>query len=319
MQSSQIVPPQGMETRRATYASSLEGNSFDRVIARFAALTTPSWLEFQPGKLWLHLERGQLVGARGAEPLGQILIAGGAISEISLAEALRLQGNRPLGLTLTDAPFHLPQETVRRALERQVYGVLDSLALMPPERYNFYRAESALPLHPRVPLSALHKRDRLETDGSGLPLGESWRMGAITASTALSPDEWALCRLLNGRRTLQQAIDRFSALEDGVMRARAAARSLIERGLLEPSAVAGLRTIVVARKREIGASYHPPAGMIANLFLRQLNGLATAYEVMQHLKIEADRAASLLTGLYRDHVVDVVRGHLELSRLLEDY
>ncbi|NJK45423.1 MAG: hypothetical protein HC933_15160 [Pleurocapsa sp. SU_196_0] len=35
-----------------------------------------------------------------------------------------------------------------------------------------------------------------------------------------------------------------------MMRARIAAQSLMRRGFLEPSAVAGLRTIVLARKRE---------------------------------------------------------------------
>ncbi|NJK45422.1 MAG: hypothetical protein HC933_15155 [Pleurocapsa sp. SU_196_0] len=59
--------------------------------------------------------------------------------------------------------------------------------------------------------------------------------------------------------------------------------------------------------------------MIANLFLRQLDGVKDAHNVAVSLKIELDRAAAILAGLYRDNVVDVLGGHVELSRLLEEY
>jgi hypothetical protein len=313
--------PHALVSSRATYSGTLETTTPVDVVRRFAALTTPSIIEFQPGGLRLHLERGKIVGVLGGEPLGQILLAQGIITEVTLSEALRLQGARPLGITLTDAPFRVPQDTVRRALERQIYGVLDKIALEPLSSYAFFRANQAAPLHPRVAVDALAKRDatRHGLDEFGLPLFETWRMGMISDDATLTPDEWALCRLLNGRRTLQQAIERFGALENGTVRARVAAQSLLRRGLLEPSAVAGLRTIVVARKRDIGASYHPPAGMIANLFLRQLDGVSDAYSIALALKVDSDRAAAVLAGLYRDNVVDVITGHLELSRLLEDY
>jgi hypothetical protein len=310
----------GAVATRATYTGPLQ-NGIIEVIARFAGLTTPCWLEFHPNGLWLQLERGLLVGSQGGEPLGQLLIAQGVISETMLSEALRLQGERPLGLVLSGAPFDLPAETVRRTLERQLLGVLDKLLLNQPRSYSFYRASSAVPLYPRVAVSAIEKRSALAAghDDSGLPLHESWRMGALSGDETLTPDEWAVCRMLNGRRTLAQVLERLASLENGLVRGREATQSLFKRGLLEPSAVMGLQTIVLSRKREVGASYHPPAGMIANLFLRQLDGTQDAFRIGSGLKVDPDRAAAIVAGLYRDNVVDVVRGGLELARLLEDY
>ena len=308
---------------RATFTGELTGGVTEAV-QRFKAMSTPARLEFGPVKIGLRLERGILVGATGGEPLGQILLQTSAINEVALSEALRMQRGRLLGIVLTEAPFFVPHETIRRALERQLRGAIDRLLASPPTSFAFYRSDGAAPLHPRINAVLLEGRDDLITncsseDKDNLPLFDAWRMAAIDANTVLSPDEWALCRVLNGRRTLAQALERFAAFENGIPRAKQAARSLFERNLLEPSAVAGLRMIVVARKRDVGAAYHPPAGMIANLFLRQLDGVQDAHRVGTALQLEPDKAASILASLCRDNVVDVVRGQLELQRLLEDY
>jgi hypothetical protein len=311
---------------RPTFTGDLE-RGIEEAVQRFGTMSTPSRLSFEPHGVSLLFERGFLVGSIGGEPLGQILLSQNQINEVTLSEALRVQGNRPLGIVLTEAPFFVEHETIRRALERQTRNVLEKLLASPPTRYSFYRGAPAAPLHPRI--SAVKLREQAtdvampvvapETTDQSLPLHDAWRMGSIQTDAVLTPDEWALCRVLNGRRTLAQAIERFAGLENGIPRAHAAVRSLLERNLLEPSAVSGLRTIIVRRKREVGAAYHPPAGMVANLFLRQLDGQSDAYRVAMALKIDADKAASILASLYRDNVVDVIRGQLELNRLLEDY
>jgi hypothetical protein len=309
-------------SNRPTFTGDLE-RGIEEAVQRFGTMSTASRLEFHPHGVSLFFERGFLVGCNGGEPLGQILLSRGHINEVTLSDALRLQGNRPLGLVLTEAPFFVEHETVRRALERQTRSVLEKLLAAPPSRYAFFRGSPAAPLHPRIPvaqvLAPMGVGQTVPEPVQELPLHDAWRMGTVVGDAVLTPDEWALCRVLNGRRTLAQAIERFAGLEDGIPRAHRAARALLERNLLEPSAVAGLRTIIAARKREVGASYHPPAGMIANLFLRQLDGVNDAYRVAMALKIDLDRAASILAGLYRDGVIDVVRGQLELNRLLEDY
>ncbi len=324
MQISSDIHNSASQTRttqtRATFSGALTGGLME-AIRRFASMTTPFKLEFQPFNLSLHLERGFLVGSSGGEPLGQILLRDATINEAVLSEALRVQNGRSFGMVLSQAPFFVPHQTIRNALERQMRGVIDRLLTSPPTHFSFYRRDVAAPLQPRISVAQLEGRI-LEPDplsNETLPLFDAWRMGLIDSSTALTPDEWALCRVLNGRRTLAQALERFAALENGIPRARKAAQSLFERNLLEPSAVAGLRVIVVSRKRDVGAAYHPPAGMIANLFLRQLDGVQDAHRVGAALQLEPDKAAGILAGLYRDAVVDVVRGQLELQRLLEDY
>ena len=57
----------------------------------------------------------------------------------------------------------------------------------------------------------------------------------------------------------------------------------------------------------------------ANLFLKHLDGLTDAWTIAQKLKFSLEEAATLLVSLYRDGLVDVVRGQRELELLAEEF
>jgi hypothetical protein len=198
---------------------------------------------------------------------------------------------------------------------------VDRLLTKPQARFKFYRTEAPSGLFVRLELQALRQRKQNLSFDPSLPLEETLRLALMPDENhiALSLDEWRVCRLLSGRRTLRQVLERSGSDHDSYAHAHKALKNLLQRGLLEPSTVGGLRTIFLRKRREIPASYHPPAGMVANLFLKQLDGSHDCRSVGDRLQIEPDKIALLVAGLYRDRVVDVVQGTTEMQRLLEDY
>ncbi len=304
--------------RQSTFEGQLErGNAF-ATLERFSKLITPGWLEFAPSGLALRLHRGAVVGVRGSEPLGTILVGQGILSETELSQALSATGSQNLGQRLLEAPFEVPQSLIRDCLRQQIEGVLDRLQIEPQQRFKFYRADSPSGLYARLELKDF--KAKLDFAPS-LQLEDVYRMALMPDETSvqLSLDEWRVCRLLTGRRTLRQVLERSGSDHDGYGRAYKALEVCMARGLLELAAVSGLRTIFLKRKREIPASYHPPAGMVANLFLKNLDGKRDARSIGDELKIEPDKIALIVTGLHRDRVVDVIQGQTELDRLVEDY
>ena len=97
-----------------------------------------------------------------------------------------------------------------------------------------------------------------------------------------------------------------------------AALYLFQRGLLEPSAIAGL-PLIVARLKPATEHRQPPASIRANLFLKHLNGETSMQHIVERLNYPLEEAALMLTGLYRDGVLDLLRGEHEMQRLLEEY
>ena len=307
--------------KQSTFEGQLERNNAFSAIERFSKLITPGWLEFEPSGLALRLHRSAVVGSRGGEPLGTILVGQGILSESELSEALRVRGQYTLGEMLTQPPYEVPESLLRDCLRQQTEAVIDRLQIESQQRFKFYRAEAPSGLFARLDLRDLQQRKvKLDFEPS-LPLDDAFRMAMLPLEgiVQLSLDEWRVCRMLTGRRTLRQVLERSGSDHDGYAKAYKALESVMNRGLLEVAAVSGLRTIFLLRKREIPASYHPPAGMIANLFLKNLDGKRDARSIGDELKIDPDKIALIVTGLHRDRVVDVVQGQTELNRLVEDY
>ena len=324
--------------KQSTFEGQLERNDAFSAIDRFSKLITPGWLEFEPSGLALRLHRGAVVGSRGGEPLGTILVGQGVLSESELSQALSMRGQyapstrgeyapstrgeyATLGQMLTQPPYEVPESLIRDCLRQQIEGVIDRLQVEAQQRFKFYRAESPSGLFVRLDLKDLQQRKVQFDFEPSLPLEDVFRMALMPdeGNIGLTLDEWRVCRMLTGRRTLRQVLERSGSDHDGYARAYKALERIFNRGLLELAAVSGLRTIFLRRRREIPASYHPPAGMVANLFLKNLDGTRDARSVGDELKIEPDKIALIVTGLHRDRVVDVVQGQTELNRLIEDY
>ncbi len=307
--------------KQSTFEGQLEKNDPFAALERFSKLITPGWLEFEPSGLALRLHRGSVVGSRGGEPLGTLLVGQGILSESELSDALSMRGQMSLGVALTQPPYEVPESMIKDCLRQQTEGVIDRLQYEPQQRFKFYRADSPTGLFARIDLKDLQQRKVQLEFAPSLPLEETYRMAIMPdeSKIQLTLDEWRVCRLLTGRRTLRQVLERSGSDHDGYAKAYQALESVMARGLLEVSAVSGLRTIFLRRKREIPASYHPPAGMVANLFLKNLDGKRDARSIGDELNIDPDKIALIVTGLYRDRVVDIIQGETELLRLVEDY
>ncbi|MFN3266962.1 MAG: hypothetical protein ACK41E_08995 [Deinococcales bacterium] len=308
---------------RATFEGRLEQQELMVVVERFSRLVTPGWIEFRPGGLALRLHRGAVVGSRGGEPLGAILLGRGMVSELELAQALGLskENGKSLGVVLTERPFFVPESLIQDCLRQQIEGVVDRLEAEQQQYFRFFRANSPTGLYVRLEIQSLKERKQNLAATSNLPLEEVYRLAIAPEEDEvhLSADEWRVCRLLTGRRTLRQVLERSESEQSSYARAHKALESLLRRGLLETSVVSGLRTIFLRRKKEIPASYHPPAGIVSNLFFKNLDGKRDTRAIGDELRLEPDKIALIVAGLFRDGVVEVVQGESELKRLLEDY
>jgi hypothetical protein len=307
--------------KQATFEGAIEQSNVFGALERWSKMVTPGWLMFEPSNLGLRLHRGAIVGAQGAEPLGTILVGQGILSETELSAALQSRGEESIGTVLTRPPFEVPEVLIKDCLRQQIEAVVDRLLAEPQKRFKFYRADSPSGMYVRLELQTLRERKQHLHFDSDLPLEETFRMAMMPdeSQITLSLDDWRVCRLLSGRRTLRQILDRASSDHDGYAQAYKSLERLMARGLLELSSVSGLRTIFLRRKRAIPASYHPPAGMVANLFLKQLDGSKSCRQIGDELAIDPDKIALIVAGLYRDRVVDVIQGATEIQRLLEDY
>lgn len=263
-----------------------------------------------PARCKIHVQYGRISAIEGHLPLGQLLVGRGHISETQLAQALSCKG--PLGRTLVQDGL-ISEAQLADLLSLQVQQALDDLRRHPPTFYSF-RPREALPgPHAHLTLADLKKLEQPAT--TDLPDDSILRLAAHQHPVNLSPADWELLRWFNGRRTLARAIE-MSGLPPA--QARAAARHLSQRGLLEPSAIAGL-PLIVARLKPATEHRQPPASIRANLFLKHLNGETTMQHIVQRLNYPLEEAALMLTGLYRDGVLDLLRGEHEMQRLLEEY
>jgi hypothetical protein len=312
---------QESEAKKATFEGKLEQADVLTTLERWSKMVTPGWVEFEPSGLRLRLHRGAVVGSYGGEPLGTILVGQGILSETELSQALQMHGDGTLGVLLTQCPFEVPESLIKDCLRQQIENVVDRLLAEPQTRFRFYRTNAPSGLFVRLELQALRQRKQDLSFDRHLSLEETYRLALLPNEDqiALTLDQWRVCRLLSGRRTLRQILERSGSEHDGYARAYKALENLMQRGLLEVSVVGGLRTIFLRKRREIPASYHPPAGMVANLYLKQLDGNRDCRSVGDGLQIDPDKIALIVAGLHRDRVVDVVQGATEMQRLLEDY
>jgi hypothetical protein len=284
-------------------------------------------VQFEPNALKLRFLYGEIVGAAGGEPIGSILVRRGAITEAQLVDAMQGQGRRSLGQILTGKPLNLEPDVLVNALETQIKLAVNSLLSEPPMNYALFdETLEILEFSPRVAVQdALTEASSAaaEVEAGVLGLGAILRMKLQSSQphVQLSADQWAVCALLNGRRTLQAVMRHFEITrlslpsESARLRAYRAAVQLFQMGWIEPAAVNGLQTLVM-RKLDV-----PRSGINAKaaIFLDALDGTSSAYQIAVASKIELIDAATIVTNLYRSNFAAVLSGKRELERLLEEY
>jgi hypothetical protein len=284
-------------------------------------------VEFEPSNLKLRFLEGDLIGAAGGEPLGSILVRRGDISEAQLVLAIEGQQRRSLGEILTKPPFSMPSTALVSALETQIMLAVNLLLSELPATYAVFEENLERPEHaPRVSLKdALNDASSAaaEVEAGVLALNAVLRMRlqSLKMQVQLTSDQWDVCALLNGRRSLEKVMRHFEvthlsiARESARMRAYRAAVQLFQLGLIEPAAINGLQTLVM-RKLNV-----PRSGINARaaVFLDALDGVKSVYRLAQELKIELTDASSIVTNLYRNNFAAVAQGKRELERLLEEY
>ncbi len=298
-------------------------------LSSFPSLKATGWLEFMPSGITFQFLDGDLIAARGIEPLGTILVRQNALSETLLSKALSKVSHQPLGEVLLNDPiFNISRETLLQAMRTQILLAINTLMLTPQSYFKYFRDDQIPSVYARVPLQwalleSVAFSDELGVAELGLTSVLRTRPDSSLSGVTVSGDEWQMLTSLNGRRNLYAALRLFAAgAAEGSsvwLRGYRAALRLFRQGLLEFAAVMGLRTIVLRRVKTLNAAYHPPAGMVANLFIKMLDGKKSAFEIGTELNLEPDKIAQIVVALYRDNVAEVALGLSELERLLDEY
>lgn len=296
-------------------------------LLHLAAIDFSGTVDFAPSGLTLRFMTGEIIGASGTEPIGSILLRRDAITEQQLVDAIAQQERRTLGQVLTREPFNLAQDVLVNALETQVKLAVNSLLSEPPANYALFdETADTLEFSPRVAvMDALSEASSAaeEVEAGVLRLGAVLRMRlqAPSATVGLTRDQWDVCAMLNGRRTLETVMRNFEVShlslprESARLRAYRAAVQLFQLGLIEPAAVNGLQTLVM---RQLNV---PRSGINAKaaLFLDALDGVSSAYKIAQDMRLDVFTAAGIVTNLYRNNFAAALYGKRELERLLEEY
>ena len=288
-------------------------------------------ISFVPSEINLEIDEGFLVGCRGTESLGMILVRRSLLSEDVLRRALAQAEGRPLGEVLLEAPYNLSQGELQDALVTQALLAIKVVTLSPQVAYRVHAPRPPGEHHPRLSLELALLEARFVSDEMlrhALPLDVALRTRRMVLgqNIFLEPDEWCLLSLLNGRRTMRAALTIMETMihaanpgdGGGWLRGFRAAVTLLKRGLLEPSAVEGLHTLTMKRSTQDNPAIFP-ADVGPNLVLASLDGVRTAAEVAQMLRFSPEAMAQMLVRLYRDRVIELVHGRTELERLLEEY
>jgi hypothetical protein len=312
-----------MPKRKPAFSGDFTAQPWIEQLNSWATSNSSISVFFEPLNLELLLWQGTLVGASGVEPLGEILVRRGIITEQQLYFAMRDQLGRSLGEVLQDEPFQVSRDQIVSALEAQIVLVLQTLFDKPPAKFSAFHLMELPSVHPSLSVNAALVEARGTHEGAygGVFIEAILRLNPLKhGEITLSEDEWRVCSLVNGRRNLRNVIrlfqisdasgSRFSAWS----RAHRAATRLFEAGWLEYAAVHGLRTIVL-RHRKSGYEPHPKA----QVFLEALDGQTTAAEVAARVRLEPVETARILTALLRDDRVAIVKGQSEIDRLLEEY
>ncbi|AEV15079.1 hypothetical protein TCCBUS3UF1_290 [Thermus sp. CCB_US3_UF1] len=294
-----------------SWTGSLEEFPLSAVLQTLAKTRSTGTLWIQPVAAGLHLREGRLQAVSGLLPLGDILLARGQLEEEDLAEALKRRV-RPLGQALLQQG--LGAEALREALSLQVHlGIAFLLHYLPGQAFHFRPTPPLPPPEADLEITPLllewlrlHKP---------LPLSAPVELAPQPGPVHLDEEAWRLVRLVNGRRSLANVL-RFSGLHP--KRAWEKAEELLHRGLLRPSALFGLRLIVPARAPR-RANYHPPSSLMANLFLKWVNGERTAAQIGEILGLKPQETALYLVDLFREGLIEVAQGRPEMERLADDF
>lgn len=275
-------------------------------------LLTEQWvgtLSPESSDIRIHVQEGRIAAVRGHKQLGDVAVELGYLTPRQLQQALQAGGQ--LGRTLLHSNLLKPHQ-LQHCLYQQAREALAFLRTLPPTKYIF-APDDRLPL----PIAGLTLKDIkiVEPSEATLPYGMIYRLGACSTSIYLSPEAWELARWLNGRRTIARALQ-ISRL--GKAEGEKAAGELLNAGVLEPSAIAGFKTLVI-RLKPFSEARQMPASIHANLFLRHMQGEKTVQEIVDRLNYPLEEAALLVTNLHRDGITEVVSGHEAMRRLLEEF
>lgn len=290
--------------------SQASANPLLEILDHLAKEKSTGILVLSPDGTRFHFSKGKIEAAENFEPLGRILVEREGLDQHKLSQALKRSG--PLGEELI-AVGAIGERQLRQALQVQARVALSYALRVPPERMKWTDPE---PL-PMVCAGLEITQEWLKTllSEQKLPLEQPFRLAQTHQEQTLSPEEWALLRWFNGRRTLISAM-RLSGLEASI--AEQVAHELLNKRLLQASSILGLKLITVVR-RPVTASYHPPSSIQSNLFLKSLSANYNVWEVAQNLKIPVETACSLLAELCRSELLEVLHGSHELEQILEEF
>lgn len=295
----------------ALWEGSLEEFSLSSVLQTLGRTRATGILHIFPLGVGIYLQTGLIQAVEGLVPLGDLLVLRGYTTEEQLEVALQ-SPIRPLGQALL--ALGLEPDALKKGLEIQAQLSLALLlADVAEQRFAFFLREP-LPL----PEAGLEPSPLLmEWAGRTLPLplGTPVELAPVPGPVHLDADEWRLIHLTNGRRTLGNIL-RFSGLDPQV--AWQKAEGLVQRGLLRPSALWGLRFIVPERAPR-RTNYHPPSSLMANLFLKWIDGVRSAATITQGLGLSPQEGALYLADLFREGLIEIRQGRAEMAKLLEEF
>lgn len=266
-------------------------------------------IHVQPLGLRISVQDGAISSIEGYVTLGELAISERLLTPQQVEEAVAEGGM--LGRTLLQKLWLRPQQ-LQRLLTMQAAQSLQFLREHEMQEYTF-EEQPRLPW-PHAMLTALDLGLQF-TRAEVVAIDHPYRLAAQRQPLIMTPAEWEVLRWVNGRRTLRRAAEISNLPRE---QALAAAAALLARDLLEPSAIMGLPRLFV-RLLPSGTARQPPATIRANLFLKHLGGEQSIQGVIDRLNYPVEEAALLVTGLYRDNLIEVVQGEEEMRRLLEEF
>lgn len=295
----------------ALWEGSLGEFPLSSVLQTLGRIRATGILHISPLGVGIYFRTGLIQAVEGLVPLGDLLVLRNYTSESQLEAALE-SSIRPLGQALL--ALGLEPESLKEGLEIQAQLSLALLLAEAAEQRFAFFPQEPLP-SPEAGLEPSPLLMEWAARTLSLPLGTPMELAPAPGPVHLDADEWQLIHLTNGRRTLGSIL-RFSGLAPRV--AWQKAEGLLQRGLLRPSALWGLRLIVPERAPR-RTNYHPPSSLMANLFLKWTDGVRSAAAITQGLGLSPQEGALHLADLFREGLIQVRQGHAEMAKLLEEF
>lgn len=294
------------------WQGSLEAIPLKGVLQALGKTRATGILYVLPIGVSVHFRDGRIQAVAGMVPLGDLLIVQGHVAEEEVVKALD-SGPAPLGQALLAQG--LDPGVLKESLTAQAKLSLALLLHHATGQGFSFATGKPLP-SPEAGLEVSPLLLEWAMKAHPLPLGTPVELAPNSGPTLhLDPEDWRLIRLVNGRRTLANIL-RFSGLDPQVAWRRA--EILIQRGLVRPSALWGLR-LIVPERAPTRTNYHPPSSLTANLFLKWVDGTRSAATITQILRLQPQEGATYLVDLYREGLIEAKYGRTEMERLLEEF